>query len=129
MKGKEQSVIMTGENFFNHLSDYQLLLNRVLWNCVSYILKHLKEIQDTTYLSRTLLCVFVMACEESHVDNTHLQYRNQKITLTKIQIIIYNSRQISNSQIFRHRNAVLRDSIRTNEHKSNTPNWVTQRHH
>jgi hypothetical protein len=87
MEGKEQSVITTGEDLFDHLSDYQLLLNRVIWHCVSYILKHLKEIQDILYISfpNVVMCV-VMACEESHVDNTQLQYSNQILHLLNYKL-------------------------------------------
>ena len=43
----------------------------------------------------------------------------------KMQIIIYNTWQVSNAYMFPHRCAILRESTRTKEYQSNTPStWI-----
>jgi hypothetical protein len=63
------------------------------------------------------VCNFVL-----HTVNMH--YINQQMHLmkyNKVQITKYNSRQLSNSCMFRQEGAILRDFIRSKQHKYTTP--------
>jgi hypothetical protein len=59
-----------------------------------------------------------LSCAHSYIHR--INQRMRSIKYNKTQITKYNSLQVSQSYMFRHRSAILRESTRTKEYKSDT---------